>query len=268
VKTLARINRAIFQALKEHSTLKDTSKRTIYRKIGEIRKQIGTWHSKRAAAAYFASTLGIDVHKLLKDKPEQLLELQNIGIPHEISEIKVIKRNREPASIKLDQKIIQTHLIPRNIVNQANTMANVYPHFYVFENILRYVIMNRLENKYGKKWWNTALISKNIKESVKNRKRAEGKARWVGRRGSHNIFYTDLGDLALIINTNWNDFKDFFPNLTWIKSRVEDLEKSRNILAHNNPLPNREIKRILLYVKDLENQLAESCRSEHLSKNE
>ena len=127
--------------------------------------------------------------------------------------------------------------------------------FYVFENLLRYVIMSVLEKKYGKDWWTTVTISRDIRDEFERRKKAEGRDRWVGKRGSHEIFYTDLGDLGLIINSNYGDFKDIFPNLTWIKSRVDDLEKSRNVLAHNNLLPNNEMKRIKIYLKDLQNQL-------------
>jgi hypothetical protein len=64
---LSRINKKIFEAIQNHPSMKGLSKRTIYNRIAETRKQIGTWHSKRAAAAYLASTLGIDVYKLYEN---------------------------------------------------------------------------------------------------------------------------------------------------------------------------------------------------------
>lgn len=237
--------------------MKGLSQRTIYNRIAEVRKQIGTWHSRRAAAAYFASSsLDIDVYKLLRDYPEQLEELQIIGTPSGVIQTKVVKEIREAVPVTVDEKIVETFLLPSNLTAHAKKMSNVYPFFYVFENLLRYVIMSTLKKKYGKNWWNVATISKDIRDEVERRKKAEGRDRWVGKRGSHKIFYTDLGDLGLIINSNYTDFKEIFPNLTWIKSRVDDLEKSRNILAHNNPLPSNEMKRIRIYLKDLQNQLA------------
>lgn len=240
--------------------MKGLSTKTIYDRIAETRKQIGTWHSRRAAAAYFASTLEIDVYKLLRAHPEQLEELQKIGAPSSVAPTKIIREIKDRPPIKVDEKIVETFLLPRNLAVQANKMSNVYPYFYVFENLLRYAIISTLKKKYGKNWWNIATISRGISDDVEKRKKAEGRDRWVGKRGSHAIFYTDLGDLGLIINSNYNDFRDLFPSLTWIKSRVDDVEKSRNILAHNNPLPIDEMKRIELYLKDLQNQLAEKLK--------
>ena len=252
------INRKIFKAIKNHPSMKGLSKKTIYDRIAETRIQIGTWHSRRAAAAYYASTkLGIDVHRILREHPEQLEELQKIGAPSSVAPTKIIREIKDRPPIKVHEKIVETFLLPRNLAVQATKMANVYPYFYVFENLLRYAIISTLKKKYGKNWWNIANISRGIRDDVEKRKKAEGKDRWVGKRGSHGIFYTDLGDLGLIINSNYNDFGDLFPSLTWIKSRVDDIEKSRNILAHNNPLPLDEMKRIELYLKDLQKQLTE-----------
>lgn len=253
------INKKILEAIQKHPSMKGVSKRTIYQKIAETRTQIGTWHSRRTAAAYFASTtLGIDVYRILRDNLEQLEELREIGAPSSITQTRVIKEIRESPPITVDEKMIKTFLLPSNLAVQAKKMSSIYPYFYVFENLLRYVIISVLKKKHGKNWWNVSIINKDMRAQVEDRKKAEGKYRWVGKsRGSHEIFYTDLGDLGLIINSNYDDFKEFFPSLTWVKSRVDDVEKSRNILAHNNPLPNNEMKRIRIYLQDLLNQLSE-----------
>jgi hypothetical protein len=240
--------------------LKGKSLRTIYYKIDETRSQIGTWNSRRTAAAYYASAvLGIDVYRILKDYPDQLEELAKVGGAQQLAPpapVKVITKFKTKPQITVDETTIQTFLLPNNLATQADKMAKVYPFFYVFENLLRYVIKSTLEKKFGKNWWNLANISRDIRNEVKRRKKSEGKNRWVGKRGIHNIFYTNLGDLVSIISNNYADFKDLFPSLTWIKSRVDDLEQSRNILAHNNVLPEPEIKRIELYLEDLQKQLS------------
>jgi hypothetical protein len=46
-----------------------------------------------------------------------------------------------------------------------------------------------------------------------------------------------------------------FPDLTWVKSRIDSIGLSRNIVAHNNPLPNREIQRLKIYFGDWIRQL-------------
>lgn len=248
------INKEILEAITNHPQMQGLSKSTIYDKIGKTRKQIGTWHSRRAAAAYFASGLGIDVHRILQDDPEQLEELQSIGTQVNVQR-KIIgdnKAKKERTMVELNNRIIDAYGLPTNLVIQAEKMSKTYPYFYVFENLLRFIIVSTLEETYGKKWWNLATIGKKIRDKVSSRKKAEGKDRWVGKRGAHNIFYTNFGDLGLIITSNYNLFKDIFPSLGWIKQRIDDIEKSRNIIAHNNPLPKKEIERIKMYLHDLQ----------------
>jgi len=79
--------------------------------------------------------------------------------------------------------------------------------------------------------------------------------KWHSERGGHEIFYTDFGDLSSIISRNWEEFKSLFPNPQWIQAKLEDTELSRNIIAHNNPLPTREFDRIELFLDDLRKQL-------------
>ena len=94
-----------------------------------------------------------------------------------------------------------------------------------------------------------------IRRNVDNRKIKEEENRWHARRGSRNIFYTNFGDLRDIIIDNWEIFQNFFPDQHWIASRFKDLEISRNIIAHNNPLPKKEIDRIKIYFQDWINQV-------------
>ena len=69
-------------------------------------------------------------------------------------------------------------------------------------------------------------------------------------RGASDIYYTDFGDLRLIIQANWQDFEDLFPHQNWIVSRLDELESSRNIIAHSNTLDERELTRLKIYLQD------------------
>jgi hypothetical protein len=53
-----------------------------------------------------------------------------------------------------------------------------------------------------------------------------------------------------IILSNWADFNDLFDSQEWVKSRFGEMEKSRNVIAHNNVLEDAEIDRIRLYLQD------------------
>ena len=53
-----------------------------------------------------------------------------------------------------------------------------------------------------------------------------------------------------MVTNNWELFEDLFPDQDWVRTRLSDLELSRNVIAHNGVLNGREMTRITLYLKD------------------
>ncbi len=54
-----------------------------------------------------------------------------------------------------------------------------------------------------------------------------------------------LNELWAIIKDRWQHFKPFFPNQAWVESLITgDMNISRRVLAHMNPLPADDIKNI------------------------
>ncbi len=103
-------------------------------------------------------------------------------------------------------------------------------------------------------WWKNN-IPVGIKRDVEKRMKKEKENRWHAKRGNHHIFYTNFGDLKDIIINNWAIFGKFFPDQHWIVSKLKELELSRNIIGHNNPLPKDEVERIKLYFRDWTKQI-------------
>lgn len=124
-----------------------------------------------------------------------------------------------------------------------------YLAFFCFENSAREIVSERLAERLGSNWWDSA-ASSSLKQKVTKRQESEGKDRWHMRRGATEIYYTDFGDLASLVQNNWSAFDDLFPDINWIVSRFQELEKSRNIVAHNNLLEPNEVNRISLYLRD------------------
>jgi len=85
--------------------MKGLSDKTIYNRITRTWEQIGTFHPKRAAAAYLASTLKIDVYSLLQENSEQLEELRKIGTPPIVIQEKPIERVKKQSSKKANEKV-------------------------------------------------------------------------------------------------------------------------------------------------------------------
>jgi hypothetical protein len=131
----------------------------------------------------------------------------------------------------------------------AMSALPAYLAFFCLENALRELIHERLTENYGAEWWD-ARSSAKLKEKVEDRRDKEGANRWHIARGEHAIYYTDFGDLKSLLQSNWTDFEDLFPDQNWVLSRITELEASRNVIAHSNTLDDRELSRIRLYLQD------------------
>lgn len=145
-------------------------------------------------------------------------------------------------------QVEETDFSPR-IVYDAGKMSSVFTAFFCLENAVRDLITERLLDRKGVDWWNTAVPAK-IKTAVERLKEKEGKNRYHAPRSVAMIGYTMFGNLAQIIIANWDDFSDLFPDQAWVTSRFNDLEMSRNIIMHTGVLPQIEVERIESIVRD------------------
>jgi hypothetical protein len=140
-------------------------------------------------------------------------------------------------------------------VSLGKDMSEVYVLIRCLENSARNFIRSRLENAHGANWWDQ-VKTRDMERKVQDRIREEQRNKWHQPRGSHPLNYLDFGDLKDLICNSWAYFKDAFPDQLWVASRLTELEKSRNVIAHNNILADTEIGRIRLYFGDWCRQLA------------
>ncbi len=228
---------------------------TIYKQIKRIRKNQGYRLTKEDAAYILAGQLGIDIAKYISKE-----ELNRLGNFITTIGVKTMKTRVSPSRQTFDLKIggITTKIpcLPKKEIESCINMAKTYQLFYMLENSIRYLILESFEKQGNKNWWDNKVPVK-IRTDVVKRIHKENENRWLATRGYHHIFYTNFGDLKEIIIANWDIFKQHFPNQHWIASRMQDLEFSRNIIAHNNKLPDNEIKRIKLYFNDWIKQIRE-----------
>lgn len=128
-------------------------------------------------------------------------------------------------------------------------MQRCYRLLYVLENVVREFVREVLEEIDGDTWFDKR-ASAVMKKKVEDRKSAEAKNQWHIGRNAHPIFYLDFGDLSLLIQTHWVEFKDLVPNQSWAVSRLQDAERSRNVIAHTNVLSDEEVVRVEMHVRD------------------
>jgi len=139
-------------------------------------------------------------------------------------------------------------------VTLAKEMAEIYIQLHCLENSARNLIRSKLETAHGENWW-TQVQTPDMKKKVQERIREEQRNKWHQSRGRHPLNYLDFGDLKDLICNSWTYFKDVFPNQNWVITRLAELEKCRNVVAHNNVLGDIEISRVRLYFGDWCRQL-------------
>lgn len=143
--------------------------------------------------------------------------------------------------------------LPRSRLSQqhiadAERMAEVYPLLYVFENSIREFVDGHLINAYGSDWWDAdKLVPYDVRKTVEIVRNAEALNRAHTSRKARPIYYTMLGDLVNIVQSEKGAKvfkKPMFPRPTWFPELVQSAEVTRNIVAHMNPIQKRDVRRL------------------------
>lgn len=233
--------------------LKVTPQR-LSQRVKEVKNAHGPM-STEDATYVIAHEAGLDLTKFLSpgvvDRIRSLVPKASSG--KQFTPVKKTQSKKSTqVTISIDSSLPKlTAFISTTIPTDAAKMAQLYPKYYIIENSIRIIIKRILENKYGSQWWQCKVPKKEVCFKVTDRKNKEKNQPWHGKRGQHEIFYSDFGDLKKIILHNWADFKNLFPTQAWIIQRLEDLETPRNIMAHHNPVSRRDLNRIDVYFEDL-----------------
>jgi hypothetical protein len=151
-------------------------------------------------------------------------------------------------------------LLPSAKLTEAKEMAAIFPVLYVLENSIRDLILRVMHDKHGADWWNTQLTSGNanqVKQKALGRMSSQEKRHfWHQRRGSHPIDYVDLPDLGIIIQAKQNDFiPNIIPDREWFLHMMRELEPSRNVVCHMNPLEKGNLDDVRSWARKWENTM-------------
>lgn len=133
--------------------------------------------------------------------------------------------------------------------NQALQMGRLYSLVYCFENSVRTLIAQRLQEHYGDNWWE-AKVTQKVRDHAASRQNTATENSWLEGQNKDILGFVQFGHLADIIISNWEDFSDMIPSQHWIKQRLDELEQARNFVAHNRLLLPGEFRRIEMYISD------------------
>jgi hypothetical protein len=233
-------------------------------KLGVTRQRLSQRVSKRKGELPMSTELavytiahqeGMDISRYLS--PEVTAEVRglvaqlrpNVATSAGVAETTRRRRGGTPrptlvtiAGVKVDQLPGMSATRAR----EAKVMAEkVYPMLYVFENSAREVITTILQRAFGDDWWNQT-VPKRQRERAASHKADEAKDPWHGKRGAAPIDYLLLSDLPDIITTAkaWPHFEPLFGRRSWFSELIADLNVSRRVVSHMNPLETDDVKNV------------------------
>jgi hypothetical protein len=169
---------------------------------------------------------------------------------HAIRDLQAIGQLREPIGPAQERADIDL-LAPVSDSVRASSlyMQRCYRLLFVMENVVREFVREVFEETDRDLWFERRASSA-MKKKVEDRKETEEKNHWHTGRNADPIYYLDFGDLALLIQNHWSEFKDLIPTQSWAVSRLQDAERSRNVIAHTNVLSDEEVVRLEMHVRD------------------
>lgn len=223
--------------------------------------------STEEATYLIAHENGIKVDKYLK--PEVVAQIralvhQQAGAASASAAPRPLKRaggKAEIREIRFPNEFKATNpLLSPSKLNEAKEMARIFPLLHVIENSMRELIKRVMHAKYGPDWWNTRLTSgrpKSVAGTAADRMKTETQRRWHQRRGSHPIDYVNLEDLGTIIKSHQTDFiPGIISDIEWFNHLMRELDPSRNVVCHMNPLDDGNITDIKSWFRKWERTIA------------
>jgi len=149
-----------------------------------------------------------------------------------------------------EERLLSEALAPFSVAlrNNAIEMGRLYAVLHCFENEVRTLIRETLEEKEGVDWADK--LPKKVKETAASRQKTALEDSWLEGEKSDILGFVDFGNLSSIILEKWEHFESIIPSQHWLKQRMDELEKVRNFIAHNRMLLPTEFNRIYLYIAD------------------
>ncbi len=149
-----------------------------------------------------------------------------------------------------EENLLLEALSSFNISLRSNAleMSRLYAVLFCFENEVRQLIRETLEENEGQDWWEK--VPNKIRNHAESRKETAMKDSWLEGEKANGLGFVDFGMLAQIIVVKWEYFETVLPSQHWIKQRMDELEKVRNFIAHNRMLLPSEFQRVYMYIAD------------------
>lgn len=134
----------------------------------------------------------------------------------------------------------------------AEYNENGYNILYRLENHLRKFIERKLREKYGATWWTDGVLQ-TLRAKADSRKGDEHANSWEVSKTSSDLEYLEFPDLGRIIINQWSIFESTFSDQQATTTKLNELEKIRNAIAHTRTLSGDSFTRLNMYSDEIFN---------------
>jgi hypothetical protein len=133
------------------------------------------------------------------------------------------------------------HAVKSSLEDAVAIMKQAYELLFRLENGLRQLIEQELKRHFGEgDWWEKGATYHAKKESHKNQQ--DPRWKWHEPMKASPLNYVNFDTLHdIIVNKNWEIFKDIFGPQATFSANFKSLEVPRNKIAHNNVLSEEEL---------------------------
>ena len=150
--------------------------------------------------------------------------------------------------VSIGNFILNKTNLPESRINEAKDMTELYFYLNIFENSIRFFVLEIMKKNYGDNWW--ILKAKQNVQKYVDKVKTKNEKGWLWKKEPDDLFYTTFGQLVEIIEQNWIDFKHVFANIDNLKWFINPIKDIRNPIAHNNIISKGKKKMLLLHIQE------------------
>lgn len=236
----------------------------------------GRWNAKGVNISFKVNPLALD--SLINGEYKRILtKICDDFIPGEVGfDIKDIvyvedlSRDFENEDIMADLEAqvsntsnsILKKILPDDILNKGQEMAEAYTYLYSVENSLRLFIELVAKEKHGEEYMTQLTITTSLRNTISGRKEKASQNKWLSIRGDNDLFFLDFKDLGAVISNNWALYKPYFNSQDFIIPKLNEMAECRNLIAHNSYISKIERDLLKSYYNSITMQISEKFTNE------
>lgn len=120
---------------------------------------------------------------------------------------------------------------PEKLLKESHDMSECYQILYCFENDLRKIINDIMDESFGANWWDQT-VRQGIKDDVKKRQEAEKNSVFFARVDDP-LYFTTLGELKEIISDSYEAFTNHFRSQKFVEELLFQINRLRIVVGHS-----------------------------------